>query len=247
MFGESFGCEHAGGFVASSLCHFATSSSPMRSAIIFDFDGVIVHSEPLHMRAILQAFGPLGVAFDEATYYAKYVALSDKDLFPMIARDFGIAWNGEIQERTLRAKWQAYDALVDSGEVGVFAGTLALIAAARESRVPIAVCSAATRRDIERSLLPLGLLPAFGTIVSADDVRVSKPDPACYALAAKRLGFAPSLCVAIEDSAGGMRSALDAGLACIAVCHTLPAGRLAGATRIVQSSAELTLAEVLAV
>jgi HAD superfamily hydrolase (TIGR01509 family) len=217
----------------------------MRAAIIFDFDGVIVHSEPLHMRAILHAFAPLGVAFDEATYYAKYVAFSDKDLFPTIARDFGLAWNDDVQQRTLQAKWDAYDALVGTGEVGVFGGTLSLIEAARAAGVPIAVCSAATRRDIERSLGSLGLLKAFATIVSADDVPVSKPDPACYALAAQRLGLAPAACVAIEDSPGGMRSALGAGLACIAVCHTLPASRLAGATRVVQSTAELTLESVL--
>jgi beta-phosphoglucomutase len=216
-----------------------------RAAIVFDFDGVIVHSEPLHMRAILEAFAPLGVRFDEATYYSKYVAYSDKDLFPIIAHDFGLAWSDAQHQRTLEAKWQLYDALVDAGEIGVFSGTLALIESARNAGVPIAVCSAATKRDIDRSLQPLGLLHAFATIVSADDVPVSKPDPACYALAAQRLGLHPSRCVAIEDSPGGMRSALGAGLACIAVCHTLPASRLAGATRVVQSTAELTLESVL--
>lgn len=216
-----------------------------RSAIIFDFDGVIVHSEPLHMQAILAAFAPLGVRFDETTYYKSYVAYSDKDLFPRIASDFGLAWTEQLQQQTLERKWKHYDELVLAGHIGVFEGTLAIIREAAAARVPIAVCSAATRRDILGSLEPLGITQLFQTIVSADDVRVSKPDPAPYALACKRLGFPPSACVAIEDSSGGLASALGAGLACIAVCHTLPAERLRGATRIVPATAGLTLADVL--
>jgi beta-phosphoglucomutase len=218
-----------------------------RRAIIFDFDGVIVHSEPLHMRAILDAFAPLGVKFDEATYYSKYVAYSDKDLFPRIAADFGLAWSPSLQQATLQRKWTSYNALLDAGEVGTFAGTLALIDEATRAAVPIAVCSAAIRHDILRSLDALALTNRFATIVSADDVRVSKPDPACYALAAQRLGFGPAQCVAIEDSVGGLTSALAAGLACIAVCHTLPAAQLAGATRVVAGTAGLSLQEVLSV
>lgn len=199
------------------------------------------------MRAILDAFAPLGVAFDEATYYTKYVAYSDKDLFPLIARDYKLAWTDSLQEATLQRKWASYDALVERGHVGSFEGTLSLIREAHAANVPMAVCSAAVRRDIIRSLDPLGITALFRTIVSADDVRVSKPNPAPYLLACQRLGLAPVQCVAIEDSPGGLASALAAGLACIAVCHTVRAERLAGATKIIAGTAGLKLEQVLGV
>lgn len=217
----------------------------MAQAILFDFDGVIVHSEPLHLRALRAVMGEQGIAFSEQDYYAKYVAYSDRELIPIIAKDQGRAVEPAQLAAMLDAKWECLKQLLARDGLHAFPGTLRLIEAAGQHQVPIAVCSAAMRRDIEHVLGTLGVIERFATIVGADDVAVSKPDPAPYRLACERLGVDPSRCVAIEDTPGGIASALGAGCKVVGVAHTLEAERLHRATRVVASSSQLTLDDVL--
>jgi beta-phosphoglucomutase len=217
----------------------------MIHAILFDFDGVIVHSEPLHLRALRAVVGEQGMGFTDQDYYSKYVAYSDRELIPIIARDNGRAVAPEQLAVMLDAKWDRLKQLLASEGLHAFPGTLRLIEAAGERRLPIAVCSAAMRRDIEHVLGMLGVLDRFAAIVGADDVAISKPDPAPYLLGCERLGVSPGMCVALEDTPGGIASALGAGCKVIGVAHTLPAERLHRATRVVASSSQLSLDELL--
>ncbi len=110
------------------------------------------------------------------------------------------------------------------------------------AQMPIAVCSGATRADIDLILSGIKLNATFKTIVSADDVARSKPDPACYALAVERLArmhpalrLAPGDCLAIEDTAAGIASARGAGLQTLGLLTTSPRSELHRAQRVVEN------------
>jgi beta-phosphoglucomutase len=215
-------------------------------ALLFDFDGVIVHSESLHCAAIRDTFAARGMTFTEEAYYERYVAYADRDLFPIIARDCSRELAPSDLRVMLEDKWTRFASLVRTQGVHRFDATLALIREAHEQRVTIALVTAAMRRDVDLILGALGVLEFFATIVTADDVPVSKPDPAPYALACRRLNITPHTCVALEDTPAGIASALAAGCRVVGVAHTLPAHRLSHATRVVASSRDLTLADMLA-
>jgi beta-phosphoglucomutase len=217
---------------------------PTSQAIVFDFDGVIVHSENCHLLAIREVSQRHGVTFTDEAYFRDYVAFSDRDIFPAVWRDSGRSLEAELLARLINEKHARYEQLVDEGRVVAFPGSVELIRAAAE-RVPVAICSAASRATIEASIHGLGVASCFKTIVSADDVARSKPDPAPYRLAAERLGIAAGRCVAIEDTVGGMRSALGAGYRVVAVCHTMGAERFGEAHLVVEGTAELTVERVL--
>jgi beta-phosphoglucomutase len=216
------------------------------SALLFDFDGVIVHSEPLHYIAIRDTFAAHGIHFTEETYYQRYVAYADRDLFPIIATDLQLTLTPDHLHTMLEEKWHRFADLVRTQGVETFTATLDLIREAHARKVTIALVTAAMRRDVDLILGSLNVLNSFTTIVSAMDVPKSKPDPAPYALACARLKLSPDQCVALEDTPGGIASARGAGCHVIGVCHTLPAHRLQQATRVIASSKELTVDAMLA-
>lgn len=215
-------------------------------ALLFDFDGVIVHSEPLHYLAIRDTFAAHGMHFSEETYFQRYVAYADRDLFPIIAGDLQRPLQPDQLHAMLEEKWQRFADLVRTQGVETFTATLDLIRHAHARNITIALVTAAMRRDVDLILESLDILPCFTTIVSAQDVPQSKPDPAPYALACSRLSTPPAHCVALEDTPGGIASARAAGCHVIGVCHTLPAHRLHQASRVVASSQELTVDAMLA-
>jgi beta-phosphoglucomutase len=216
------------------------------AALIFDFDGVIVHSEPLHFLAIRDTFAAAGYQFDEAVYYTKYVSYADRDLFPIIARDAQMELSPSRLEAMLEDKWLRFASLVQSHGVHVLDATVALIKGAHAQGVTVALCTAAMRRDVDLILGSLDVLPIFHTVVSAGDVAKSKPDPAPYALACQRLGLPPASCVALEDTPGGIASARGAGLRVIGVAHSVAPDRLSAANLVVSSSKQLTVDRMLA-
>ena len=110
--------------------------------------------------------------------------------------------------------------------------------------VPLAIASGALHSEVQGILEVVKLDDAFETVVGADDVPRTKPDPAPYREAVRRLaegrnGLAPSDCLAIEDTMAGIASALGAGLTVVGVAHTYPAEKLQAAHRVVDSLVDL--------
>jgi len=144
-------------------------------------------------------------------------------------------------------KADAFEAVVAEG-IEPIAGVVEFVQQAASSG-PIAIASGATRRDIELILRRLKLSHLFGTMVTADMVARSKPDPASYAMAVTLLGAAapgltPSQCVAIEDTAAGVESARGAGLYTLGITTTGPASKLHRAHRVIESFSGLTIPKV---
>ena len=220
--------------------------SPMREpGIVFDFDGVLVDSESVHERALLAAAAKLGMTAIRDERPGRYVGLGDVEAFERIAAANGRQLSADEMTLLIAMKGVAFGAASNAGAIDAYPGAVALLREASAAGHPVAVCSGSRRDDIEPILESLGVLPLLATVVSADDVEKTKPDPAPYLLVADRLGLSPARCLALEDSPAGITAALAAGLRVHALCHTFGPERLAGAHRIHDGISGLTLAALL--
>jgi beta-phosphoglucomutase len=214
-------------------------------AIVFDFDGVIANSEPLHLRAFQLALAQVGVELSPADYYALYLGYDDVGMFEALARDRGIAMSGNEVSELVTRKGERMQQLLRSGSV-LFPGATEFIRAAAAA-VPIAIASGAMRHEIEEVIDAAGMTDLFATIVAAGDTPENKPSPAPYRLALERLresigrDIDPRRSVAIEDSKWGLESAQGAGLRLVGVTSSYPAHELTGAELVVEGLQALTL------
>jgi len=223
----------------------------MLKAIVFDFDGVVVDSEPVHFAAMLEVGRGFGASFDYEAYQDKLIGFDDRDALSYILENWipGQPRGNQVsltphQLMELCAqKQQAFDRIAGAG-VPTVPGTVELIDQAAGAGFPIAIGSGATRADIELILKQLGRMDRFEHIVTANDVEKSKPHPQTYAMACDKLGFAPHECLAIEDTVAGLTSAKQAGLMTLALTTTTPADQLAIAQRVVPNLAGIGLDEL---
>jgi beta-phosphoglucomutase len=208
-------------------------------ALILDFDGVVIDSEPLHARALRHAADLLGYTLPPSGPASWYVGLADRDAFKKICelsnREPTSAAFAELSQH----KWDFARRAIGAGEIDLYPGTVALAHAAHAAGTPVAICSGARRREIEHIIAVKGLAPLIRLIVSADDVTNTKPSPEPYSKTAQSLGFAPERCLTLEDSDVGVASATAAGIFTIAVGHTLPRERLTAADLYVENSRQL--------
>jgi len=211
-------------------------------AVVFDFDGVLVDSEPLHYRALRDCLAAEGIGVDEDEYRRVYLAYTDREAVRIALERAGLGYDADRVERLCAAKARAFESV--RGQVPVFPGARELVRLLA-GRAPLAIASGALRSEIDALLDGAGIAGAFRVVVSADDVRHGKPDPEPYRLAVERLnqalpGLAPADCVAVEDSVAGIASARAAGLRVVGVTHSYPAERLRLADLVVSSLEELT-------
>ena len=219
-------------------------SRPLQ-AIVFDFDGVIANSEPLHLKAFQQALAPEGIDLAPAEYYARYLGYDDVGLLEALAKDRGLAMSGGDVSALVVRKGEEMQQMLRSGTV-LFPGAVEFIREAAAA-VPIAIASGAMRHEIEEVIAAAGVSDLFVAIVAAGDTPQSKPSPAPYRLALERLRdvsgreIEPRRAVAIEDSKWGLDSAQGAGLRLVGVTNSYPAHELTGAELVVDSLTALTL------
>lgn len=210
----------------------------MIAAIVFDFDGVLVDSEPLHLRAYQEILEPLGISLPREEYYARYLGYDDPGVFRALAEARG--WS--IDDRQIAAlideKSRTLERLLGAADVLYPAAAACVTRLAADW--PLGIASGALRSDIETMLRGRGLSQYFRFIVASGDTAASKPAPDPYRQAAALHGVDPSTCLAIEDSRWGIESAKTAGLWCIAITNTYPVTELLDADAIITSLDELT-------
>jgi HAD superfamily hydrolase (TIGR01509 family) len=215
-------------------------------AIVFDFDGVIADSEPLHLRAFQQTLAEEGIELSARDYYARYLGFDDVGLMQALAADRRIPMTDRQVTTLVAAKGVKLQQMLQDGHV-LFPGAVEFIKAAA-AVVPIAIASGALRHEIDVITEGAGVRHLFTAIVASGDTPQSKPSPAPYLLAFERLRHAsgreldPRRSVAIEDSRWGIESARGAGLRCVGVANSYPADELAGAELVVGGLDALTLA-----
>jgi beta-phosphoglucomutase len=214
-------------------------------AIVFDFDGVIANSEPLHLLAFQQVLTEEGIELTAHDYFHRYLGYDDVGMFETLARDRGLAMSGESVAALVSRKGAKMQEMLHSGSV-LFPGAKEFIRKAA-AEVPIAIASGALRHEIDEIIEAAGMADLFATVVASGDTPQSKPSPAPYRLAFERLQsktggtLDPRRCVAIEDSRWGLESAKGAGLRCVGVTTSYPAHELEAADLVVDGLKTLTL------
>jgi beta-phosphoglucomutase len=208
-------------------------------AIVFDFDGVLADSEPLHLRTYQELFATAGVSLTKEQYCARYLGFDDEGVFRQVASDYGLLLGDEEIEMLIAEKGRRFEALVAGTDV-LYGGAAACVRRL-SAHWPIGIASGALRRDIELMLAGADLDGAFRFIVASGDTERTKPAPDPYLRAAELHGIDPRLCAAIEDSHWGLQSARAAGMRTIAVTHTYPREKLTEADEVVDSLDAITV------
>lgn len=218
-------------------------------AVLFDFNGVLVDDERLHLTGFNEVLAPLGVAVSDEDYDARYIGFDDRGAFRAMLSDRGLPHDDARVAALIEAKRAVYLRLAKD-QLRVFPGAPALLrAVARE--VPVGIVSGALRDEIEMALAVMGARDCVQLIVSAEDTAACKPDPEGYRLGVERLrdkGFdvTPARTVAVEDSLAGVASARAAGLRALAVAHSHPAQALreGGAEAVFDAIASVSVAHL---
>ncbi|HTG81930.1 MAG TPA: HAD family phosphatase [Geobacteraceae bacterium] len=212
----------------------------MLSAVIFDFDGIIVDTEPLHYKAFQEVLVPMGLGYSWDEYLRHYIGFDDRDAFREAFRAAGREVGDADLHLLIEEKAKAFQCAIAAG-VEPYPGVVELIRSVAGT-IPLALCSGALPGDIRPITEQLGIASLFDVVVTAADVEASKPDPASYALTVARLraafpdrGIAPGRCLAIEDTPAGIASATGAGLKVLAVTNSYPEENLGRAATVVQS------------
>jgi HAD superfamily hydrolase (TIGR01509 family) len=218
---------------------------------VFDFDGVLANSEPIHLEAIRAALRTRGWDVPPEDYYARFLGYNDEDALDAMAAAYGWPLSREGKAELIGVKLEHSERLLASPGV-LYPGAAACVRALAGD-VPLAIASGATRAEIDIVLGTHALASAFRAIVAAGDTARGKPAPDPYARAVELLqetGALPrgngvaSRCVAIEDSRWGIRSARDAGLRCVAVTTSYPAEELSEADLVVDRIEQITSARL---
>ena len=182
------------------------------AAVIFDMDGVLIDSEPLHLRATQLALGERGSSYTEHDNRA-FLGATDTELFGALRIRFGLA---PTTAELVAAKTSHLVALIrDEGRP--LPGVPAVPRQIQTAGMPLGLVSASIRPVIAAVLETVGLPQGFRVVVSGDEITRGKPAPDGYLLAARRLGVAPARCLAVEDSRNGVLAAKAAGMTAAAV------------------------------
>ena len=184
-------------------------AGPFR-AYIFDCDGTVVDSMPLHYRAWKAALAEWNCDFPEDLFYAwggKPVRNIIADLNQIYSLTMPVDSLAVRKEALYLAQLPSLKAIPEVVEH----------ITAQHGRIPFAVASGSRRNSVVGSLTTVGLFDKFDTIVSAGDYIHAKPAPDCFLLAAQRLGVAPKDCLVFEDTQLGIQAATAAGMASVMV------------------------------
>lgn len=198
-----------------------------KSCLLFDLDGTLVHTDPVHLEAFNAMLAPFGRAVDEAFYQQHVMGRQNaaimRDIFPDLP---------EAEHRRLADEKEArFRALAGAGALHPLPGLLDLLAKAHEQHIGCCIVTNAPRANASQMLSAIGLAERFDVIVIGDELEHAKPHPMPYLTGLARLGGAAERSVAFEDSRSGIQAASEAGLPVIGVATSLdgPALLAAGA------------------
>ncbi len=198
--------------------------------VIFDMDGILIDSEPLFRLAAQQAAGELGYHVSDETYVT-WMGLPPTAVEAAVVASMGGDFPMTAFRDAFRAIWTTH---TDKHGVPAQPGMAALLGALRSRGIPYGVATSTERAQAQRSLELAGLAPLIGTLVGGDEVANGKPAPEIFLRAAEHIGVGPESCVALEDSAAGVRAAAGARMLTIMVPDLhLPGADIAALARYV--------------
>ena len=210
------------------------------SAILFDFDGVIVNSEPLHLRAFQEVLRQNGISLSEEEYYRELIGFDDQGAFRHLFAQHRKPLTSEAFQALLAAKAATMNRFMADGSFSALPGVEELVTTLA-ANYPLAICSGALRHEIETMLHGIGLREYFPVIVAAEDVTIGKPNPQGYLLATRLLSqqqnipLQPADCLVIEDAPTVICSVKAVGFRTLAVATSYSAEQLSDAHYVVQT------------
>ena len=206
-----------------------------KPAIIFDMDGVVIDSEPLHERASQHVFSAYDIDLD-ASVFEPFKGKTDRDIIEYLIQEHSI--EGATVDDLLQQKRDTYANLID--ELHPIQGAMAFIQYVAIN-FRLALTTSASRRNQELAFQKFNLYPFFETVITSNDVTHPKPHPEPYLITVEKLGLAPEECIVIEDSTNGVRSASTAGCIVVGIKTSFdePELKAAGAHIVIDSYDQL--------
>lgn len=221
----------------------------MLRAVIYDFNGVLVDDEPLHLELFQRVLEEEGVGLSDEDYYAEYLGYDDKDCFTAVLRAAGEEPSTARVSRLIARKAAYYQDHIRRHGYPFFPGAADTVRACGERGWVLAVVSGALREEVEGALDQEGLEDLFKVLVAAEDVSAGKPDPEGYRRVLEALNTRPPLperlfhpheVLVVEDSPAGLEAAAGVGLPTLAVANTYPPGDLSAAGAVLAGTGELS-------
>jgi len=184
----------------------------MLKAAIFDMDGVIIDSEPLHYKAYHRMFDELGIKVP-AELYNSLTGKSTLNLCEQLKSEFSLSQSPE-ELATIKRKY--YDKIFETDKTfDLISGVRELIKNYFDNGLTLVLASSATRFSIDRIFNRFELDTYFKAKISGAELPFSKPHPEIFTKAAKASGFQPNECIVIEDATNGVEAAKSAGIYCV--------------------------------
>jgi beta-phosphoglucomutase len=209
-------------------------------AILFDFDGVLVNSEPLHFFAFQDTLKAEKIELSEQEYYQELIGFDDRGAFKHIFEKNKKVLDPKTFLRVMTKKKEQMMTQIRSRKYAALPGVEQFVRGVWR-HYPLAVCSGALQEEIDVMLDGVSLRDCFSVIVAAEDVTVGKPDPQGYLLTTKLLSekfkktLKPGDCLIIEDAPAVARAARQVGFPVLAVATSHPMEKLGDANWAVPS------------
>lgn len=215
----------------------------MIKAVIFDFDGIIVDSEPLHLRAFQRTVETLGLKLSPTDYYSRYLACDDKTFFRKFLEDNGQQGTERDVARLVEEKGVCFEEMIGE-DIRIFPGVLEFLETI-QGRFHTAIGSGALTGEINLILGRRGLSGFFDFVIGADDTQNPKPSPEVYLKCLEQLRrdydgtITAGQCVVFEDSPHGVLAAKRAGMRCVGITNSCSDSELELADRVVGGFSEI--------
>jgi HAD superfamily hydrolase (TIGR01509 family) len=223
----------------------------MIRTILFDLDGTLADTEPLHFIGFAETLRTEGIELSEKEYFSRLIGFNDHDCFEAVLKENGKDASAAHLEKLIARKAVTYQDMIRNRDV-MYPGAAEFV---REcaARFPLMVVTGTLRDEAEMILHRAGIRDLFLDIVAAEDVEHGKPQPDGFLAALGRLGFLlrqrdaiePAQALVIEDTPAGVQAGKRAGMRVLALNHTAADSDLAGADLIRKSLRDTDLDEIL--
>ncbi len=207
------------------------------SAVVFDLDGVLIHSAPCHRDAFIEVLYPLGITTFE---YSRFAGWRTRDVVVFVLAEVGIECSESAITEAAEAKSRRARELMAASNP-VAKGCVELLRELADRGYELALASSGSRESVQMFLDSTGTAPMFRSVLTGGDVALAKPDPEIYTRTFLNLNLPPQDCLVIEDAVAGVQAACAAGSSAIGVagsCHPDELRR-AGALDILDNVADL--------